>query len=98
LIFKMECEGYLNIKSTGAVRYTKKKVGLEWNEVAVRVEISIPDQLFKRPLISAKIKVSEDVVPKPQPTEIILNTKELIEESTGAKIEFSVKPYEDENE
>ena len=38
----------------------------------------------------------DDIVPKPQPTELILNTKEMIEQSTGAKIDFSINRYEKE--
>ena len=94
----MKTTGYLNIKSSGSARFTKNKGGLDWNEIAIKIHIEIPDELFRRPLIEAKIEVSKDIVPKPQPTELILNTKDLIEESTGAKINFKVLPYEDEKE
>ena len=94
----MKCSGYLNIKSNGSVRFTKSRIGLDWNEIAVKVSLDIPDELFKRLILEAKIEVGKDIVPKPQPVELILNTKELIEESTGAKINFKVVPYEESEE
>lgn len=92
----MNVNGYLNIKSNGSVRFTKNCTGLDWNEIAMKVSMDIPDELFRRPVIEANITVSDDIIPKPQPTELILNSKELIEESTGAKINFSVVPYNEE--
>jgi len=92
----MIVQGYLNIKSTGVCRFTKNKVGLDWNEIAVKLEIDIPNELFKKPILEARIEVGKDIVPKPQPYELILNTKELIEQSTGAQINFKVLPYDEE--
>lgn len=89
-------EGYLNIKSNGACRFTKGRAGLDWNEIAMRISMDIPQELFRRPLLEARIEVSKDLIPKPQPTELILKTKDLIEESTGAKIEFTVIPYDED--
>ena len=86
----MKLHGYLNIKPSGAARFTIKKVGLEWNEIAIEINVKIPDIFFERPIIQATITVSEDLIPKRQPVEMILNTKEMIEESTGVKIEFKV--------
>ena len=86
----MKLHGYLNIKPGGSARFTRKKVGLEWNEISIEINASIPDEFFERPVIQATITVSEDLIPKRQPVEMILNTKEMIEESTGVKIEFKV--------
>lgn len=91
----MNITGYLTINSNGSTRFTKGKSYLNWDEISVKLNLNIPDELFRRPLIEATINVSEDIIPKEQPTDLILNTKELIEESTGAKIEFKVIPYDD---
>lgn len=93
---KMKCEGYLTINSRGACKFTKNRTGLKWNEISMKLSIAIPDELFRRPILSATIEVGKDIIPKPQPFDLILNTKDLIEQSTGAKIEFQVKPYEEE--
>lgn len=91
----MKTKGYLTINSNGSTRFTKGKPNLNWDEISVKLNLVIPDELFRRPLIEATIKVSDDIIPKEQPTDLILNTKELIEESTGAKIEFKVVPYDE---
>lgn len=94
----MKVNGYLNIKSNGSVRFTKSRAGLDWNEIAMKVNMNIPDEFFRRPMLEANITISDDVIPRPQPTELILNSKQLIEESTGAKIDFVIVPYKDEEE
>ena len=91
----MKCNGYLSVNSRGTTRFTKTRCGLNWDEISIKISMDIPDKLFERPLIEAKIQVSKDIIPKAQPVELILNTKELIEQSTGAKIEFSIKKQED---
>lgn len=90
----MMVEGYLRINSRGIIRFAKSPRNLDWNEISVKIQLSIPNKLFERPLIEARVKISEDIIPKSQPVEIILNTKELIEESTGAKIDFKIIPPE----
>ena len=87
----MELEGYLNIKPNGSARFTRKKVSLDWNEIAIEIRMNIPDKFFERPIISANIMVDDSLLPKQQPVDVILNTKEMIEESTGVKVEFCVK-------
>lgn len=94
----MKCTGYLNVNSRGTARFTKSRVGLNWDEISIKINIDVPNELFQRPIIQADIKVSEDIIPKPQPFNLILNTKELIEQSSGVKIEFTVKPYEEKEE
>jgi len=93
----MKTTGYLNVNSRGTARFTKNRVGLDWNEIAIKVNIDIPDEFFERPVLEAKIEVDKELIPKPQPFDLILKSKDLIEESTGAKINFSVVPYEEDN-
>jgi len=67
----------------------KTKPFLEWNELAVEIELEVPDELFLRPTISARLTV-KDVPNTGYDIDAIVNTKELIEQQTGAKIEFTV--------
>lgn len=91
----MKVFSYLIINERGSCRLTKGKPSLNWNEISIIVRLDIPEKLFERPLIEASIKIDENIVPKEQPMEVILNTKELIEESTGAKIDFKVIQQEE---
>lgn len=55
----------------------------------------MPDELFKRPAIEATLIV-KDVPNNAYEPDIILNTVDLIEQQTGAKINFRILPPEDE--
>ena len=80
---------WLAINKNGIQRIRKTKPHLNWDEIAILIRINIPDDLFKRPQIEAKLIVQEvpNTVYNP---EIIINTKDLIEQQTGAKIDFTV--------
>jgi len=80
---------WLAINKRGIVKIRKTKPSLEWNEIAFKLEIKVPDELFVRPHIEAILEIKDipNVVNRP---DIIINTKELIEQQTGAKIDFRV--------
>ncbi|MBE3092781.1 MAG: hypothetical protein IMZ51_03880 [Chloroflexi bacterium] len=82
---------YLIIGRTGIRGTRKTKPPLKWDEISVKVSMEFPDVLFQRPLIEAKITVDKDMVlPETINPDIVINTKELIEQSTGCKIDFKV--------
>ena len=89
----MKKTGYLILNKNGIVRSTKNRPGLDWNEICCKVTIDIPDELFKRPTLEAVLKIT-DVPNTVYNPELIINTKELIEQQTGAKIDFKIVPYE----
>jgi len=87
----MNTHCYLIVSNTGKVRVTKTKPALEWNEIAINLSISLPDLLFKRPLLNANVIVGDDAVrPVEISPEILINTAQLIEQQTGLKVELSV--------
>jgi len=94
----MRTTGYLVISNKGSVRFVKGRVGTAYNEILVRVGIEIPDQFFQKPVISANITVDKNLLPKDEDFSLIINTKELIEQSTGAKIDFTLKRIDEEEE
>lgn len=86
----MRVKQWLVINKNGVVKVRKSKPGLSWNEIAMQLNIEIPDELFKRPTIEATLQVKDIpntgyIVP-----DVVLQTKELIEQQTGAKIDFKV--------
>ena len=82
---------YLIVSSTGKVRLTKTRPALEWNEIAIHLNLSLPEMLFKRPLLSASVIVGDEAVrPVEISPEILINTAELIEQQTGLKVELSL--------
>jgi len=77
------------LSKKGIVCARKTKPTLDWNQIAMRIELNVPDELFNRPHIEAKLTI-KDVPPNVFDPEVIVNTKELIEQQTGAKIDFKV--------
>ena len=96
----MKKESYLIINRNGIVGHRKTKPQLNWNEIAVKIKLDIPDEIFIRPHLEATIKVDKDKITTEQIyPDIIINTKSLIEQQTGAKIDFRIIEYtKDEKE
>lgn len=93
----MKLTKWLAVNSKGSVRIRETRPNLEWNELCCRLNIEIPDELFKRPTIEASLKI-QDIPPNEFNPEVIVNTKELIEQQTGAKIEMRVLKGDDEDD
>ena len=94
----MKEQAYLVIGPTGLRGVRKSKPRLNWDEISIRISLDIPDTMFKRPHVEAIIKVSEDAVrPTEINPEIFINTKKLIEQETGMKVDFKVLPSEKED-
>lgn len=85
----MKVEEWLILNRNGVTKVRKTKPALDWNEIAIKMKIEVPDELFARPSIEAKLVV-KDIPNIAYNPEIIINTKELIEQQTGAKINFSI--------
>lgn len=85
---------YLIIGKNGVRGVRKTKPSLGWDEIACKINLDVPDELFRRPHIEAILKI-EDIANTVYNPEIIINTKELIEQQTGVKVNFKVIPYEE---
>lgn len=87
---------YLQV-GPGGVRGTRKTPGnLRFDEIQFAIDIQVPNELFARPVIQANINV-QDVPNTVYDYDLILDTKDLIEQQTGAKIEFSIVKKEGED-
>ncbi len=94
----MKEQAYLVIGSTGLRGVRKSKPRLNWDEISIRISLDIPDAMFKRPHVEAFIKVGEEAVrPNEISPEILINTKKLIEQETGMKIDLRILPREEED-
>jgi len=80
---------WLIINKNGIKAVRKTKPDLAFNEIACRLQLDIPKELFERPQIEANLKI-ENIPNTAYNPDIIINTKELIEQQTGAKIEFKI--------
>ena len=87
---------WLIINKNGIKGVRRTKPDLKYDEIACKIQLDIPKQLFERPQIEANLKI-EKVANIAYNPDIIINTKDLIEQQTGAKIEFKVLPIERED-
>lgn len=89
----MKTVGYLCIKKNGyrsSARFVKTSPALDFNEIAVRLEIELPDELFAKPRLEATIKVPKEAVSAPIiPAEVIDNTQDIIKQSTGFEVRLT---------
>lgn len=76
-------------------RLTQNMPALQANEVAVKVTLSIPDAIFKKPALEAQITIPESAVSKPTiSAEVVDNVEQIIKQQTGfdVKLEIIEKP------
>ena len=96
----MKIKKYLTINSRGSMRITQGKPSLSWDEVSVRLNVDLPDEIFNRPRLEASITIPQEAVsPEIISAETIQNTKEAIEQATGLTFDIKViKKEETEND
>ena len=88
---------WLTINQNGSVRITSGKPSLDWDEISIALNISLPDALFEKPRLEAKINIpNEAAVQEPITTEVIENVKEAIETATG--LTFSINVVKEERD
>lgn len=85
----MRVINWLIINKNGIKGVRKTKPDLAYNEIACKLQLDIPKELFERPQIEASLKI-DNIPNNAYNPEIILNTKDLIEQQTGAKIDFKI--------
>lgn len=94
----MRTKFYLHVTSNGSTRTTKSKVQNYIDEIAIQMELDLPDSLFTKPLIKGKITISEDMVnPKEIDAVVKDEIKNAIESVDGIKLEL-IMPKEETDE
>lgn len=91
----MQISQYIIVKKTGAYRYssrmTKSSPALDFNEIAVKVSIEIPDAIFNKPSLEAKIVVPKEAVNRPIiDAEVVDNVEQIIKQNTGFEVKLQV--------
>lgn len=90
----MRTNGWLVVNKNGIKSVRKSKPFLEYNEIAVKINLEVPNELFDRPTIEATLKV-EDIPNESYSPELLINTAQLIEQQTGAKVVINVEEPKD---
>lgn len=93
----MKTKFYLNVNSKGKVRASKSRVSLYVDEITIAMELDLPDSLFKRPVISGKITVNEDMVNPPTiNADVIEAVKNSISAVDGVELRLIVEQPENQ--
>lgn len=90
----MQASFYLVVSKDRDVRIFKKRpAGLKMSEVLVSMSVEVPDEIFERPQLRARLTVDKDAVP---PVEISQDLKikaaDLLRAQTGLRVEFVKEP------
>lgn len=77
-------------------RVTKTRPGLDHNEIAVKINLELPDALFTKPTLEAKVVVSEKAVSQPViEADVIDNVEQIIKDQTGFNVKLAVVTEEE---
>lgn len=72
-------------------RLTNKLPALTSGEVPIKLNVSVPDALFKRPQLQAQITIPESAVTAPVVSaEVLDNVKEVLSQTTGLDVQVSL--------
>ena len=93
----MKTQFYLVVNRSGSVKTYKNRPGLNWDEVAVQMNLALPDALFQKPQIQAFIEVKDDKLsPLLIDAETSDNIRDAIEAVSGMEVRLEiVNPNED---
>jgi hypothetical protein len=96
----MKVQAYLCVKKTSqwrsTLRVTKSNPSLDYNEVALRLNLELPDELFTKPRLEATIAIPKDAVSAPViEAEVVDNVEQIIKQQTGFEVRLQVIPPEE---
>lgn len=93
----MKLQKWITINSRGSARLTKGRPALDSDEIAMMLDITLPDALFRKPRLEARIDIPEEAgQPEVITSEVVENVKEAIESATGLTISVNVVEATDE--
>lgn len=93
----MKVSNWLIINKNGVKSVRKSKPSLDWDEIAVKINLEIPNELFQRPTIEATVKVV-DVPNNAYDPDVVIDDIKDIEQRTGAKVNLTVSHVTEESE
>jgi shikimate kinase len=89
----MLVERYLVVSSGGRVRVAKKRPGLASDEIAVYLSINLPNALWRKPSITARISLPEGQERTEEiEAKVVQEVRDYLLKGTDLKIELVVMP------
>ena len=84
---------WLITKKSGVPRITKTRPAMKWDEIAIYVSLEMPDEVFQRPTISAKINISHQ--PKVEIDAETVNNIEEVLKQDGINVKLTIEDTEE---
>ena len=85
-------------KQTGTIEVRKNKPNTRQDEIAVKMDLEIPDSLFEKPTLHVGASIPEDGGYGPEiPAEVQQNIAEVVRERTGLTVHISAAEAEEED-
>lgn len=78
------------VKGKPTVRVTAKKPALAKDEVPVQMTLSLPKALFRRPQITARVAVADDLAPAEISADVQDNIAQAIRDQLGVDVRITV--------
>lgn len=92
----MKSNFYLTVNSRGGVKVTKNRPNVDFDEISIRMDLDVPDMLFKKPQLTASITIPESAaVPKEIDVEMQDNIQNAIETATGLNVRLTIQKEEE---
>ena len=93
----MIIDRWLVISKSGRCKITVGQPALDWDEISIRLNLSIPNELFKKPTLEAEIKIDEKSIQAPLIEPVVIdNIEKMIHEHTGIEVKLSILNKEQE--
>ncbi len=87
----MKTQFYLVVNDRGTTRTNKTKPDLKWNEVSIALSIELPDRLFQRPQLEAKIQLTEKDLPVQHiAPEVQDNIQAALQQAAGVPVRLEI--------
>lgn len=87
----MNEQAWITVNASGSMRLTKARPAMRWDEISLQIDVTIPDEMFRRPHLQASIKVPDEAVQQRViSTDVIDNVQESIRQATGLEIAVKV--------
>jgi hypothetical protein len=74
-----------------SARLALKSPSLAKDEIALKISVEVPDALFNRPQLQAKITIPESAVTAPVvDAQVLDNVREILQQQTGLDVSVSL--------
>lgn len=90
----MRVSNYIVIKKNGwrySTRLTAKAPALAHNEIAIKLAIDVPDEIFTKPALEATVKIPKEAVRSNViEAAVIDNVQEIIKQNLGFDVKLQI--------